>query len=252
MKIILQTMDHGAQYRFAQEYLSSKMKNNDYKIIVLSQVRADPVLKKINKYWKKKKILILIKNLIGRIIHRNLIKEFNKKTFQINSIINKNLIGKKLSSEKVSCQKDAKEIIENFNPDRVIIIGSPYLTKDYFIEGIMYFNLHIGIIPFYRGLKCIEWAIINSDYNNIGYTIHEMTPRLDLGDVYKKEYINHENLTLSQIYAKAYIDGITSIIDLCSKPILMPLNKIHDTGKLFYTIDFTGFEIKKLIQKIKI
>jgi len=254
MRVLLQTMDHAAQYKYAQEYLISKIKKDDaYKVIIFSSPHEkESAFKKFLKYKKRKKLFSLTKNIIGRLLYKKYINIFSTKTDKINLLINREIANVDIKSYKVNNEKDAKEIIEDFKPDRVVVIGSPFLSKNYFIDNIEYINLHIGMIPEYRGLKCLEWAILNSEPKEVGYSIHSMTPRLDHGDILEKQRIDFENLSLSEIYAKAYLSGIKSTIDLSMQEKLEPIQKISNKGCVYYTIDFTGYEAKKLTKKIKI
>ena len=254
MKIVLQTMDHALQYKYAQQQLLRSIGPNDIvKIIIFSpEKEKDSYFKKIKKYKQKKKLTSLIRNLIGRILLKKYLDEFNKKTSRVNAKIKHLIDNTEISYTKVTSEQQAKDIISDFKPDRVIVVGSPFLSKSYFIKDIDYLNLHIGIIPKYRGLKCIEWAILNSDYSNIGFTIHLMTPSLDLGDIIFKEVINIDHMSLSSIYSNAYIGGINKIIKVAMQESLVTLEGKSNRGNLYYTIDFTAFEAKRLINQINI
>jgi methionyl-tRNA formyltransferase len=43
--------------------------------------------------------------------------------------------------------------------------------------------LHWGLSPYYRGVFCTEWALINWDPYNIGVTIHRLSNIVDGGDI---------------------------------------------------------------------
>lgn len=45
-----------------------------------------------------------------------------------------------------------------------------------------FLNIHPGILPMYRGAGNF-WAVINDDFENIGCTVHWMTPVIDEGKV---------------------------------------------------------------------
>jgi len=44
-------------------------------------------------------------------------------------------------------------------------------------------NLHIGLLPKYRGNNANAWAVINGE-KKVGYTIHDVTEILDAGNIY--------------------------------------------------------------------
>lgn len=51
--------------------------------------------------------------------------------------------------------------------------------------GVKLINLHMGLLPKYRGNNANAWAVINGE-NKVGYTIHEVSDVLDGGDIYYK------------------------------------------------------------------
>lgn len=44
-------------------------------------------------------------------------------------------------------------------------------------------NLHWGLSPYYRGVSCTGWALVNWDPYNIGVTIHKLAKEIDGGDI---------------------------------------------------------------------
>ncbi|MBS1534237.1 MAG: hypothetical protein JST78_04100 [Bacteroidetes bacterium] len=46
-------------------------------------------------------------------------------------------------------------------------------------------NIHMGLLPTYRGNNANSWAILNGDYT-VGYTLHAINDKLDDGDIYYK------------------------------------------------------------------
>ena len=80
-------------------------------------------------------------------------------------------------------------------------------------------NLHIGLLPKYRGNNANAWAVINGE-KRVGYTLHEITNILDGGDIFytfeyeigndvtyfnAKKAINHDISTnISQIIHSIY------------------------------------------------
>ncbi len=46
-------------------------------------------------------------------------------------------------------------------------------------------NIHMGLLPVYRGNNANSWAILNGDYT-VGYTLHAINDKLDDGDIYYK------------------------------------------------------------------
>jgi methionyl-tRNA formyltransferase len=49
-------------------------------------------------------------------------------------------------------------------------------------------NLHWGLSPYYRGVRCTQWALLNWDPLNIGATVHELTQEVDGGAIVGQAY----------------------------------------------------------------
>lgn len=80
--------------------------------------------------------------------------------------------------------------------------------------GAKILNLHIGLLPKYRGNNANAWAILNGE-QEIGYTIHEVTDILDGGDIYYRFKYDIRN-------DDTYCNG--------KKAINLDINKnLHDT-----------------------
>ena len=46
-------------------------------------------------------------------------------------------------------------------------------------------NIHMGLLPIYRGNNANSWSILNGDYT-VGYTLHAINDKLDDGPIYYK------------------------------------------------------------------
>ena len=255
MRVLLQTLDHGTQYRFAHSVLlDAKKKHHDVKIVELKPTDIKKSLfEKIKYYRKRGKIKSLFINAIGRRFNKQASANFSRKTELINRILLKNFTPPK---EELIYQVDhldeVQSIISQWKPNVVLVIGAPYLPKSYFIDGVVYINLHIGKIPEYRGLKCIEWALLNKDTSSIGYTVHELTSRLDFGGIYHYQKINIENKTLSEIYAECYILGINNAVKIALDNKRKITTYPEEGGSILYSIDFNSFIIKRVLENIEI
>ncbi|NHM06459.1 hypothetical protein G4D82_04440 [Flavobacterium sp. CYK-4] len=76
-----------------------------------------------------------------------------------------------------SAQKLQAQAIVVYNYNKIISVANiqvPYLL-----------NIHMGLLPIYRGNNANSWAILNGDYT-VGYTLHEVNEKLDQGDIYYK------------------------------------------------------------------
>ena len=76
------------------------------------------------------------------------------------------------------------------------------------------FLWHEGITPNYRGVYSPFWALVNKDYDNLGYTLLRMNSKLDAGEIYvqgRAEDIDLVNDWHSYIGHKAVLDSLPHV-----------------------------------------
>ena len=68
--------------------------------------------------------------------------------------------------------------------DSVTIVYGTRIVPSWVYRGASQaINLHWGLSPYYRGVSCTDWAILNGDLNNIGFTLHELSDSVDGGSI---------------------------------------------------------------------
>jgi methionyl-tRNA formyltransferase len=78
---------------------------------------------------------------------------------------------------------EVRSKLEQLRPDLVLVHGTS-LIRNHVLAGIpLVLNLHWGLSPYYKGSYCTQWALINRDPYNIGYTIHRISAKIDAGDI---------------------------------------------------------------------
>lgn len=61
--------------------------------------------------------------------------------------------------------------------------GTSVVREAVLSQAEMTLNVHWGLSPYYRGVRCTEWALIMWDPANIGVTVHELSSEIDGGAV---------------------------------------------------------------------
>ncbi len=89
-------------------------------------------------------------------------------------------------------------------------------------------NLHLGILPKYRGNNANAWAAINGE-KKVGYTIHEIIDELDGGDIYytfKYDISDDDNYLPAKtaIYSDIESKIATILLDIYNKK-LVPMSQ---------------------------
>ena len=97
-----------------------------------------------------------------------------------------------LKVESPNC-KTSLEFFKQHNPDIILSIGSSIIKKSFLqIPKYGVFNVHMGILPEYRGIGVTEWPIIENRLKDIGLgvTLHIMEGGVDTGPILMKKNIS--------------------------------------------------------------
>ncbi|MDB5211056.1 MAG: putative formyl transferase [Sediminibacterium sp.] len=116
---------------------------------------------------------------------------------------------------------NSQEVIQKLreiNPDLVLVHGTS-LIKNKTLAGIpMVLNLHWGLSPYYKGSYCTQWALINHDPYNIGYTIHRISSKIDAGDILTQGRIEVEPAdTVNRINMRLTKQGTQEMINVINR-----------------------------------
>jgi len=80
--------------------------------------------------------------------------------------------------------------VERFAPDWILLAGAPVLRPSLYglaREGAL--NRHLGLLPRYRGSDCPIWALAADALDDVGFSIHLVTERVDAGDVVARRHV---------------------------------------------------------------
>ncbi len=134
--------------------------------IISAKYKIDCILLDGKKY-KEKDLKLWQERTINKIPYINVLDINNSKIIHIS---NHN------DPELISIIKKRKiELLINCGTPRILhkeIVNAPKI-------GIL--NCHPGILPFYRGCSCVEWALYNNDL--VGNTCHLMNDKIDEGKI---------------------------------------------------------------------
>ena len=160
--------------------------------------------------------IIPFKNLIYRVFRKfkygdltiKMLKKYSKIVYKVS-----NLNG-----------KESETLLSSIKPDLIVLGGSRIIKENILdIPKIGTLNAHPGILPYYRGLDVIKWALYNGD--KPGVTIHFVNSGIDTGEICTyKELELTDNISINAIKEQA----IKVSAQLISKTIL----QIDETGKI--------------------
>ena len=79
---------------------------------------------------------------------------------------------------------EAKELFKSLNAELAIVVAYGKILPGEFIHAPKYgcINLHVSLLPKYRGSAPVQWAVLNGDAET-GVSIMQMDEGLDTGDV---------------------------------------------------------------------
>src|SRR5699024_5311669 len=79
---------------------------------------------------------------------------------------------------------DAAEMLRSFAPDLVVVVAYGRILPPEVLSVPRYgcINLHVSLLPKYRGAAPVQWAVLNGD-TETGVSIQQMDAGLDTGDV---------------------------------------------------------------------
>lgn len=79
--------------------------------------------------------------------------------------------------------------LRSLAPDLLLDHGTS-IVRDHVLDTAgLALNLHWGLSPYYRGVACTEWALLNWDPYNIGVTIHVLSKHIDGGHIVAQERV---------------------------------------------------------------
>jgi len=136
---------------------------------------------------------------------------------------------KKISKEKPKLLKDYSQFCKNiafsngtnsleteyalrkFKTD-LLILGQAGIVKQNILQipKIGTLNGHPGILPFYRGVDCPHWAILNGEFDKIGASVHWVDQGVDTGKI-----IATEKFSVKGVKDVSILEG--KIYTLCSQ-----------------------------------
>ena len=96
------------------------------------------------------------------------------------------------------------------------------------------FNIHGGILPKYKGVNTNFWPHVQNESNLVGITMHELSEKIDLGNIFFKKLLILKKDTINSLSCKV-------IKNFCKTKI----------KKIFYLLKIKKFKGIKFSQSIK-
>ena len=125
------------------------------------------------------------------------------------------------------------EILKELNPDVIVVVAfGQILPKEILdIPKLGCINVHVSLLPKYRGAAPINWVIINGE-SKTGVTTMYMDEGLDTGDmILKTEFDLDDEITAGELHDKMMVLGAQTLketLDLIEKGCAPREKQNHD------------------------
>lgn len=178
------------------------------------------------------------------------VKKTEKKIFGKVNLRKKNIKKYSFKYRYINYKKLLKDSLF-INSDYFLVFGSSLIKNqllNYLIKKKA-INLHMGLLPYYRGTDCNFWAVHDNNKDKVGASLIYLSKKIDAGKVIKifksKQCKNNFKLTMNA--CKNSLDGLVKFLSKNKKKfteIKMDKNKL----KRFSSFnDFNDLAIKKYL-----
>ncbi len=138
--------------------------------------------------------------------------------------------------------------VEERDADAIVFTGGGLIKKKLLNTtklGIL--NCHMGILPLYRGMDLPEWAILNEDWNSIGYAVHVMDSGVDTGPILKELCVpieKNDNIAILREHIEAkMVPFFSNVIVSYLRGDLKASTQRKNEGKQFFKMTTELLEI---------
>lgn len=130
--------------------------------------------------------------------------------------------------------------------DAVIsVFGREKIPEALYIKSKITFNYHPSLLPNYQGCFSVPWALICGE-TKTGYTLHQLTPEFDKGDIIMQRQVDIDWLDTSfSLYAKiksAMVQDMETHFGFVRNPSAVKYNQQPHEGEYFgRELPYRGF-----------
>jgi len=111
------------------------------------------------------------------------------------------------------------EVIRKLEPDLIVVVAYGCIIPPQLLHAAKYgcINLHVSLLPKYRGSAPIQWAVLNGD-TQTGVTIMQLDEGLDTGDILMVEPVEIDpEETSGELFEKVSSLGAKTLVDAIKK-----------------------------------
>ena len=129
-------------------------------------------------------------------------------------------------------------LLKELNPDLIVLGGSGIIRKNIIaIPTIGILNAHPGLLPKYRGVDTVPWALYHGD--TIGATVHFIDEGVDTGKIISQSTIDiADNDTINGLREKAWFVAAKlmaeTLLKIVNNEPIQTASQSKEDGKQYY------------------
>ncbi len=111
------------------------------------------------------------------------------------------------------------ELIKSLAPDIIVVVAYGCIIPPQLLHVAKYgcINLHVSLLPKYRGSAPIQWAVLNGD-TETGVTIMQLDEGLDTGDIlYVQPVAIDPDMTSGELFDRVSAIGAKTLVEVLPK-----------------------------------
>lgn len=197
----------GPEHRFVAKSLAKVLPE----LTIFVEKRRAPGRRSIRRWMKRGPMCVFDKTL--RILYRRVTKDAGKRQRVLAARLEDDgqfprVNGGVRFVDSVNDQSIVSHL-ESSDPRLVVVYGTG-LVRAPVLEaaGCSVLNLHTGLSPWYRGVACYLWPLVDRRGDRIGVTVHDCVPELDAGGILKTGCIEVElGDSVHDVFAKQVLVG---------------------------------------------
>lgn len=151
--------------------------------------------------------------------------------------------------------KQTIDLIRYLDIDLVVNAGTPRILGHDILSApsIGILNCHPGILPFFRGCTCVEWAVYLD--KPVGNTVHFMNSSIDQGPILTTESLSFSKSdSYCDVRSKVFQSGINLMSKMVSKFLSSDSPNVYSQdpsqGNYFNVIDEIKFsKVKEMLSR---
>jgi len=138
---------------------------------------------------------------------------------------------------------ESVSFLKKHKPDLVAFTGGGMIRKQVFnASGVGVFNVHMGILPSYRGMDVVEWPILEGRNKDIGLgvTLHFMDSGVDTGPIIATRQVTLKKddsfQRLRARYEGAMVELMMMGVKMARDRDLQPKAQSKDDGQQYFVM----------------